>query len=708
MKNNTFVQSLYHLAHLYNVQTAYYDVARKRRQASADSLLAVLQALGAPVASLDDVLSALRERREALRQQILEAVTVVWDGECHLIKACLPLNLAQYPMYGYLELESGGRKVFRWSADEIKMVENVEVEGKSYVVKRIKLPGNLPLGYHKFFLETKVCTEETLIISAPRMAYLPSRETEERKWGAFLPLYALHTENGLGSGDYSSLEALTGWISDMGGKVVATHPLLPTFLDEPFEPSPYAPVSRLMWNEFYIDIDRVPELAESLSAKALLQSSSFLSEVKEFQDTPLVDYRRLMALKRRVLEECSHYLITEGSSRFRSFQGFLRANPIVEDYARFRAAMEKQHAPWPFWAQRLRDGTLRESDYDEGAENYYIYAQWLAHQQVQALSEKSRDKGTILYFDLPLGTHPEGYDVWCERSIFGSDVSVGAPPDAVFTRGQDWGFPPLHPEKSRKQGYRYVIDYLRHHLQHAGMLRIDHVMGLHRLFWIPKGLGASHGVYVRYRAEELYAILALESHRYQSIIVGEDLGTVPSYVGPEMAKHDLQRMYVVHYELACNPRKPLGRIPSNVVASLNTHDMPTFSAFWQELDIQERLSTGLLDRKSAQVEKRNRQTCKDALIGFLRNKGLLKKDSTEIRDILKACLLFLSNSRARTVLVNLEDLWLETQPQNVPGTDDEHPNWCRKARYALEKFCRMPEIRDTLMEVDRLRKQETK
>jgi 4-alpha-glucanotransferase len=705
MKNKTFEQNLYHLAHLYNVQIAYYDVAHKRRQASADSLLAVLQALGAPVDSLNDVPSAFRERRQALRQKVLEAVTVVWDGEYPLIKVYLPLNLAQYPMDGYLELESGERQVFRWSADELKVVESIEDEGASYVVKEIKLPGDLPRGYHKFFLETKVCTKETLIISAPRMTYLPSQDTEERKWGAFLPLYALHTENSWGSGDYASLEALTGWISDMGGEVVATLPLLPVFLDEPFEPSPYAPVSRLMWNEFYIDVDRVPELAECTRAQELLQSSPLKDESRERRDLPLVDYRRIMSLKRSVLEECCHYLITERPAQFRDFQRFIHANPVVEDYARFRAAVERQHRPWHSWPYPLCDGTLSEGDYDEGTKNYYIYAQWLAHQQVQVLWEKSRDKGMMLYFDLPLGTHPEGYDVWRERSIFSSEMSVGAPPDVVFTRGQDWGFPPLHPEKIREQGYRYVIDYLRHHLQHAGMLRVDHVMGLHRLFWVPKGLDASQGVYVHYQAEELYAILALESHRYQSIIVGEDLGTVPSYVRPKMAKHNLQRMYVVHYELACNPRKPLGRILGNVVASLNTHDMPTFSAFWQGLDIQERLGIGLLDRKGAQVERRTRQVCKDALVGFLRNKGLLKKGCTEIRDILKACLLFLSGSKARTVLVNLEDLWLETRPQNVPGTDNERPNWRRKARYTFEEFCRMPEVRDTLKEIDRLRKQ---
>lgn len=706
MMNSALSRYLNQLSQLYNVQTAYYDVEHRRRYASLESLLAVLQALGAPLISLKDVPAALREKRQALQQRTLEPVTIVWNSNIPVFKVCLPAKFADASLLGRLEPEDSERKTWQWQAADLPVLEYREIEGTGYVVKEIRLSEILPWGYHRFFLEIQDNTEETLIISAPVKTYLPSEGTEDRMWGTFLPLYALHAQNSWGSGDYSSLEALADRVATMGGSIVATLPLLPVFLDEPFEPSPYAPVSRLLWNEFYIDINKVPELAECPRAQELLQSLPFEAEIKEQRALPLVDYRRQMFLKRRVLKELSRCLLAETSDRSADFHHFIQANPVVEDYARFRAVMERQQAPWHSWPQPLRDGIINDGDYDNGTKYYHMYAQWLAHQQVQALSEKAHEKDMMLYFDLPLGVHPEGYDVWRERVIFGLDASAGAPPDAVFTRGQDWGFPPLHPDNIREQGYRYIIDYLRHHLQHAGMLRIDHVMGLHRLFWIPKGLNADHGVYVRYRANELYAILALESHRYRSIIVGEDLGTVPSYVRPAMASHSLHRMYVVHYELACNPRKPLGRIPGNVVASLNTHDMPTFAAFWQGLDIQERLSMGLLDKKGAQIEKRTRQSCKNALAHFLQDKNLLKDDSADIRDILRACLLFLSSSQARFVLVNLEDLWLETKPQNVPGTREEHPNWQKKARYVLEQFCRMPEVLDTLAEINRLRKRE--
>jgi 4-alpha-glucanotransferase len=693
------------LARLYNVQTAYYDVAHHRQQTSIESLLAVLQALGAPVASLNGVSSALRERRQALWQRILEPVTVVWGREYPLINVRLPAKLAGYSLKGRLELESGERQVFQWSADGLSVLGSGDVEGTGYVVKQITLPESLPWGYHRFLLEIGGSYAETLIISAPDKAYVPPEGPESRMWGVFMPLYALQIQNSPGSGDYAALGSLADWVSSLGGKVVATLPLLPTFLDEPFEPSPYAPVSRLMWNEFYINIDSVPELAECPRAQELLTS---LAESNKLRDLPLVDYRRLMSLKRRVLEELSRCLSAGKSDQSGDFQRFIEANPLVADYARFRATMEKQRAPWHSWPPRLRDGALNEGDCEEKNKLYHMYAQWLAHRQVQSLADGARSRGVTLYFDLPLGTHPEGYDTWRERESFAPEATAGAPPDSVFTWGQNWMFPPLHPEKIREQGYRYFTAYICHHLRHAGMLRIDHIMGLHRLFWIPKGLDAGQGVYVRYRAEELYAILALESHRHRSIIVGEDLGTVPVYVRPAMSRHGLQRMYVLHYELASDSSDTLHHPRQNSVASLNTHDMPTFSAFWQGLDIEERQGLGLLNQKSARTEKKARQATISALAAFLRKNDWLRGKDTDVRTVFRACLSFLSASRARVVLVNLEDLWLETQSQNVPGTDDRNPNWRRKARYTLEEFCRMPEVSDILKEIDRLRKQGVK
>jgi 4-alpha-glucanotransferase len=214
------------------------------------------------------------------------------------------------------------------------------------------------------------------------------------------------------------------------------------------------------------------------------------------------------------------------------------------------------------------------------------------------------------------------------------------------------------------------------------VLRLDHVMRLHRLFWIPEGLAAREGVYVRYQAEEFYAILSLESHRHQAVIVGEDLGTVPHHVRTAMGRHKINRMYILPFEFTGNPGRALHPIPADALASLNTHDMPPFAAFWLKEPSKMR----------------------SALTSFLRSEGWLEAEGEDLKAALRACLAYLSASPARIVLVNLEDLWLETASQNVPGTAGEHPSWRRKARHAFEKFSRMPEVLQILKEIDYLRR----
>jgi len=698
------VGSLHQLARLYGVQTSYYDVNHRQQHTSEESLLAILHSLGAPVASLQDVPSAWRERRQVLWQQVIEPVIVAWDGEPLPMKIRLPLCEADANLKCHLTLETDEELRWEWHGTNFQVLQTASIEGKPYVVKQVPLPNRLPWGYHYLTLELLGRQEQSLIISCPLKTYTHPKELEDRSFGVFLPLYALHSQRSWGSGDFSDLRALIAWVAEMGGRVVATLPLLAAFLDEDADPSPYLPASRLLWNEFYLDINAVPELNGCPSAQALLESSSFQNEIEALRNAPLVDYRRQMALKREILKELCRCLFAEASNRLDKLHRFAEANPLVEDYARFRATSDKHGNSWRLWPHPLQEGILTEGDYEEENKRYHLYVQWLAHQQIKRVSEEAREKGVRLCLDLPLGVHPDGYDVWRERETFIPGAYAGAPPDAVFTQGQSWGFPPLHPERIREQGYRYLIACLHHHLRCAGVLRIDHVMGLHRLFCIPKGLEAAQGVYVRYRAEELYAILALESHRHKAIIVGEDLGTVPPYVRPAMRRHSLHRMYVVHYELASDLRRGLPRVSSDSVASLNTHDMPPFAAFWQGLDIEDRRRIGLLDRAGIKEEKNRLLRMKKALITFLHDRDWFQGAESDIAAVLKACLSFLAASRARMVVINLEDLWLETQPQNIPSTRKEYPNWRRRAQYTFEQFCQLPQVVDTLLIVNQLRR----
>lgn len=687
------------LARLYGIQTVYHDVERRPKQADTDSLLAILTALGAPIKSLKDVPSALRQRRQSMWRNILEPVTVAGDGNLVSVPLRLPENRHNITIACHLTLEDGEQTDMTYESDRLPTSKVIEVEGTTYSVKALPIQKQLGFGYHRLSIDIDGKQIETLVISAPVRTHTPS---ENKSWGVFLPLYSLHSGRSWGAGDFNDLQSLIEWVAEMGGKVVASLPLLSAFLDKPYEPSPYIPASRLFWNEFYIDTSTVPESDKCPASQRFLNSLSFQREIDVLRKSDLVDYGRQMALKRVILQELAQCLLDTKSNRQRNFSRFVKMHPRLADYARFRATLEAQYKSWKLWPQRLRKGDLRDGDYDATIKHYHEYVQWLADEQLHRIAENARRKGIRLYLDLPLGTHPDGYDTWRYQENFVPGVSVGAPPDTVFTQGQNWTFQPLYPDAIRQTGYQYVVACLQHHLECAGILRIDHIMSLHRLFFIPDGMESSRGVYVRYHPEEMYAILALESLRHGALIVGEDLGIVPGEVRQAMRHHSLHRMYVMHYELAGDAQPLLHPVPRNTIASLNTHDMPPFASAWRGQDIIDRLKAGILNQTSAHQEKIKRASINKRLSRFLKDTGRLQRPVNEI-NILNGCLDFLSASQTDIVLVNLEDTWLETRMQNIPSTTREHPNWRRKARYDLDIFCKMPQVLAILKEVNDLR-----
>jgi 4-alpha-glucanotransferase len=514
-----------------------------------------------------------------------------------------------------------------------------------------------------------------------------------KSWGVFLPLYSLGTRESWGAGDFSDLEQLMEWASEQGASVVSALPLTAAFLDHPYEISPYMPASRLFWNELYVDPRRSPEFEQCQAARSLVHSSFFERDVKALRSRRLVDHRKLMALKRPVLEAMAQWLVRGKTERAAAFQQYLARNPELGEYARFRAVTEKQAAPWPTWPQRLRNGEVKPSDWDVASERYHEYAQWLAEEQLERISSATDGKAG-LYLDFPLGVHPDSYDVWIQKERFALQASTGAPPDTLFRKGQNWAFPPPQPAVMRRQGYAYQIACLRKQLQHTRWLRIDHVMGLHRLFWIPEGLSAPDGVYVRYPAEELYAILSLESHRAKTVIVGENLGTVPQEVNRSMQKHGLKPMYVLQYEVQPEIGKSLRPVPANAVASLNTHDMPPFASFLDGTDVRDMEEIGLLDRQEVAEQIRVRKKVRAAL-----ETSLAVARSNGEGAIMQTCQEWLAGSPAKMQLVNLEDLWLESEPQNVPGTHVERKNWQRKARYSIEEFTSQKNLTEILKSI---------
>jgi 4-alpha-glucanotransferase len=698
---NAATNQLHRLAGLYGINTSYQDMNGRTKPASVESILAVLKALGSPLSGLDEVSGAIRDKRMKEWQRPLEPVTVLHDGESLKLKLNLPKSLLDARICASMVTENGEPIKLDFLCDDSRIINSACVEGDNYVTILLCSPDRLPIGYHKVYLELPGKLSETLVISAPLRAYNPP-SIKDKIWGAFLPLYALHTRKSWGAGDFSDLERLMECVYKMGGNMIGTLPLLPSFFDEDLGPSPYMPASRLFWNEFYLDVFRIPELEQCTAAQAMLNSANFENELKGLRRSRLVVYTHQLSLKRKILEALSDYFFTEKPIRFADFETRMDSDSSLEDYARFRAAGEKHGIHWHTWQQTMRDGDLKEGDYLERNKQYHLYTQWLAGEQIQSLSKKAASDNLYLYLDLPVGVHPCSYDVWKNRDSFVTGVSAGAPPDPVFTGGQNWSFPPLNPEKIRQHGYRYVIDSLRHQLKLARMLRVDHMMHFHRLFWIPEGMENREGLYVNYRFEELYAILALESYRHQSVIVGEDLGIVPAEIRPTMKKHGIFRTFVEQYQLSTANLSE--SVPSDCIASLNTHDMFPFAAFWQDQDISDRIKLNLLTEKNAKIEVVERREAKKALLSVLRREGLLNQSPKDSGTVLKALLNLMASSPAYALLINLEDLWQEVRPQNIPGTLIKQ-NWSRKARYGFERFSQLPQVNNILYDVNRLRKE---
>jgi 4-alpha-glucanotransferase len=522
----------------------------------------------------------------------------------------------------------------------------------------------------------------------------------EPAWATFLPLYALRARNDWGVGSFTDLAALCGWTRGLGGAAIGTLPLLAQFLDEPFEYSPYSPASRMFWNELYVDLTAVPEMAASRRAGRLAEST----DRTRLSRGRLVDYRAVYAAKRPVLEALSaEFFANASSARQRAFDRFRREHPELDAYARFRAFGERTGLPWQRWPAREQGGRLQARDVDLERERFHQYVQFVADEEIAAIG--SRGPGDGLLLDMPLGVHGASFDTWRFRDSFAFGVSGGAPADPFFPKGQDWGFPPLHPRRMRQDGFAYVRACLRHLCRHAGLLRIDHIMGFHRLFWVPGSLGALHGVYVRYPAEELYAVLAEEANRAGTVVVGEDLGTVPPGVRPAMRRHGVLRSHVVELEAAIHPEDPLRPVPRDSVASLNTHDLAPFAAFWEGADIDDRHRQGLIDEGEARRQRRDRRATVRLLAARLRVEGRLLKGSVTSDRAYAALLEHLAAGPAGMVVVNLEDLWGETEPQNRPGTWQEQPSWRRRAKRTFESFTSDPAIVGRLRDVDRLRRE---
>jgi 4-alpha-glucanotransferase len=523
---------------------------------------------------------------------------------------------------------------------------------------RDDLPRKLPIGYHR--------TDEALIISAPRRA----APVGGRHSGVYAPTYALATARRNDVGDLTALRQLFDWVHDHGGDTVLTLPLLATFPDVA---SPYSPISRLFWNELHLRVDDLEPLPAPSS---------------------LIDYPTAFA---RVHDALRKEVEAISPGRRAALDNFLRQYPLTVDYARFRAMRDLYGRDWRRWPNRF-------PLLDRSTVEMHAYAQWLLHEDLLELRDHISARGGLLGLDLPLGTHPDGFDSWRRRDLFAPAVSVGAPPDMFFPSGQNWGFAPQLVDAAIASGHDYFIASVRNHLEHASLLRIDHVMQFRRLYWIPDGFAPTEGAYVQYPFEHYLAILCLESHLAKVPIVGENLGIVPAEVDDALAAHDLLGTWVAYGAIdGARDGRALAEPASWTVATVNTHDMPTFIGYVDGSDLRVRFELGLIDADQFALLRVERDDDVRAAAARLRDAGFLAdEDHDDPKSLYRALLRSLAASHAPIVLANLEDLWGEPEQQNVPGTTVERPNWRRLTRRRVDALDDDPAVGASFEETRRV------
>jgi len=716
------VSMLNELAQRWGVQNGYHDIFGKWHHAQPEALWKVLIELGAPLGTFSglaqseqEIETAINAHDQLLFSQVIEPILVVNAHEKLGFVLRLDRELAVgTKIFVEVHCEDGTTHRDQISLDQVPPYEGIHLAGHTattrFVVTNIT---NLAVGYHEAHIEVGGRQFNPLVLAPPPR--LPSFATS-RQWGVFAPLYALAPTGApgtshLGVANLSDLDRLGEQFQTFGATVVSTLPLLATYLSEPYEPSPYSPLSRRWWSELYLDPAQLPGLAEAPQTARLLASARVRRQVENLAANPLVQYREAAALVHATVDSLIAETLGRDSAIEQRLQAFRKQNPELEDYAWFRAAVE-QHG---IDAVRHRAQHLRV---DEALVRRYEYFQLAADTQLRDLAASLRGRGQILALDLPLGANPNGYDVWSNPQAY-AEVATGAPPDALFSGGQNWGFPPAHPIRSRQNRYVDFIGALRHHFRYAGLLRIDHLMSLERLWWIPPGYDAKTGVYVRYPSHELMAIVAIEAWRAEAVVVGENLGTVSDEINELMRRWGMLGMYELQFEPAfAHQHGYLRSPPIDSVASFNTHDMPTFAGWWHGRDIETMVHLGFTSEAEASKQHLLRAKEKAALSAALGAKPseaqhreadwVIAEDvSTNLVETFEAGLEWLGASQAEVVLVNAEDLWHEDLPQNVPGTHREVPNWRRKFSRDLGKELAKASTRRALARLDASRNEVT-
>ena len=604
------------------------------------------------------------------------------------------------------EYEESGCAQGQFCPEALEEVGDYYLEGLRYSARRLVL-GSMPPGYHKFGLKSKERSEAALLIAAPDSCYQPSptlaakvtktsAQAATNYFGISCQLYSLRSEKNWGIGDFTDLKQLITLVAPYGVDLIGLNPLHaplyrgPGYADGEFA-SPYSPSDRRFLNPLYLDLECEADFLNS-EAKGYRDRPEIQQEILRLRETDLVDYDGVAAIKHQFLEMMFSYFddehLKKSSPRAQEFWGFVERG-----------------------GQTLKQFSLFEAEQVAGSTSvhqnpvFHQYLQWLICCQLGDCQRLARDCGMPIGLkgDLAVGSVKEGTEVQSNKDLYAKSATIGAPPDPFSDTGQNWCLPAMDPVQLKASRYKHFIDLLRANMRHFGALRIDHVMALMRLWWC-LGEQAKEGAYVYYQMAELFAILCLESHRNQCLIIGEDMGVVPPEFRAKMASTGVHGNRVLYFETDYDGHF---KLPQNhqkdALLMVTNHDVPTLAGWWNGTDLSLRQQLNLTEDVSA--ERHQRESAKKKLIQWLQASELCPKAWQEDQgfserpmdfDLCAAILNCCSRSESMFVLLQIEDLQLIESPVNIPGTHREYPNWRRKQNVNLSELFAQDRIQGLL------------
>ena len=663
------------LCQLYQISTEFWDWKGHRTEVDDASVVAVLSAFDVDASTPDKARAALDTFHARVWQRALPACVVVEQGAEKTFAAHVRSGAGAHV---FLRLEDGGTV-------DVRQVENHnpdrEIDGEWLGEASFAVPVELPLGYHRIVLRSEDREVESSLIVTPSWLGFPRQMGDKRIWGFSTQLYSVCSRDSWGVGDLTDLSDIAVWSATKHfASYVLINPLHAAQPVPPMEPSPYLPSSRRYVNPLYIRPEAIPEYAwlSPADRDAVHETRRELAE--EIADSVRVERDASWDAKREALELV--FRAGRKAARQMAFEDFQRREGRqLRDFATWCALSEKYGRIWRDWPEPLRRPSSPEvaafAAEDADLVTFYMWLQWIADTQLSSAQLAAKDSGMPIGIvsDLAVGVNGDGAETWALHTVFANGVTVGAPPDPYNQSGQNWGQPPWRPDRLADLAYAPFRSMVTGILRHSGGVRVDHIIGLFRLWWIPEGYGPQQGAYVRYDHEALVGILALEANRAGALVIGEDLGTVEPWVRDYLRHRGILGTSILWFEYD-HEGKPLAPEwwREYCMASVTTHDLPPTAGYLAHDHVRLRYQLGLLTESlDSEIEADARE--QSAVIKMLEDRGALPQEDRDTEDVTLALHRFLTWTPSRVLCASLTDAAGERRTQNQPGTIDEYPNW---------------------------------